>query len=136
MPQIDQTSKIVRLQNPSAFFTKAIAMTAALLCALALGYVSQAESAVRSGDKADYYSKAQGKKKKKLSKLKRGARTNSSTARSARYLAQNDLESDLDSELESEIPDIRNSMLSAIGNIHRSQLLDKKLWDFSRLKKP
>ncbi|MBN8539716.1 MAG: type IV pilus secretin PilQ [Deltaproteobacteria bacterium] len=103
MPQIDQTSKIVRLQNPSAFFTKAIAMIAALLCALALGYVSQAESAVRSADKADYYSKAQGKKKKKLSKLKRGARTNASTARSARYLAQNDLESDLDSELESEM---------------------------------
>lgn len=38
------------------------------------------------------------------------------------------------SELESEIPDIRNSMLSAIGNIHRSQLLDKNLWNFSDLK--
>lgn len=40
------------------------------------------------------------------------------------------------SELESEIPDIRNSMISAIGNIHRSQLLDKNLWDFDGLKKP
>jgi type IV pilus secretin PilQ/predicted competence protein len=101
--QIDQTSKLFPLQNPSALFTKAVAMGTALLCALALGYVSQAESAVRSSDKADYYSKAQTKKKKKLSKLKRGARTNASNSRSTRYLAQNDLESDLDSELESEM---------------------------------
>lgn len=105
MPQIDQTSKTVPLQNPSALFTKVIAMTAALFCAFALGYVSQAESAVRSisSSEADS-SKAQVKKKKrKVSKLKRGSRANASTSRSSRYLAQNDLEGDLESDLEAEL---------------------------------
>jgi len=103
MLQIDQTSKIVPLQSPSALFTKVIAMTAALLCAVALGYVSQAESAVRSVKKSESgYSKAK-VKKKKVSKLKRGSRANASTSRSVRYLAQNDLESDLESDLEAEL---------------------------------
>jgi type IV pilus assembly protein PilQ len=105
MPQIDQIPKTVPSQNPSALFTHVIAMTAALFCALALGYVSQAESAVRSGDKSDFYAKTQTVKKTKLSKHKRGTRSNASTSRSSRYLAQNDLESDLDSELEAEMAD-------------------------------
>jgi tRNA 2-thiocytidine biosynthesis protein TtcA len=37
------------------------------------------------------------------------------------------------SELEKEIPDLRNSMLGAIGNVHSSQLLDRELWDFKNL---
>lgn len=34
-------------------------------------------------------------------------------------------------ELETEIPEIRYSMLTALGNIHVSQLMDKGLWDFN-----
>lgn len=37
-------------------------------------------------------------------------------------------------DLEKEIPQIGNSMLKAMGNVHRSQLLDQKLWDFQNLK--
>ncbi len=36
-------------------------------------------------------------------------------------------------DLEKEIPQIRNSMLTAIGNIHSSQLLDPHHWDFNKL---
>lgn len=38
-------------------------------------------------------------------------------------------------DLEKEIPEIRHSMLSAIGNIHPSQLLDHSLWNFKNLNK-
>jgi tRNA 2-thiocytidine biosynthesis protein TtcA len=38
-------------------------------------------------------------------------------------------------ELEKEIPDIRNSMLASLGNVHRSHLLDSELWNFSDLRK-
>jgi tRNA 2-thiocytidine biosynthesis protein TtcA len=38
-------------------------------------------------------------------------------------------------DLEKEIPDIRHSMLAALGNVHRSQLLDHQLWDFNQLNK-
>jgi tRNA 2-thiocytidine biosynthesis protein TtcA len=38
-------------------------------------------------------------------------------------------------DLEKEIPDIRHSMLGAIGNVHRSQLLDHRLWDFETLQR-
>lgn len=37
-------------------------------------------------------------------------------------------------DLEKEIPQIGNSMLKAMGNVHSSQLLDQKLWDFQDLK--
>lgn len=37
-------------------------------------------------------------------------------------------------ELEKEIPQIGNSMLKAMGNIHESQLMDKSLWDFHQLR--
>lgn len=33
-------------------------------------------------------------------------------------------------DLEKEIPQIGNSMISAMGNVHESQLLDERLWDF------
>lgn len=33
-------------------------------------------------------------------------------------------------DLEKEIPQIGNSMVSALGNVHESQLLDERLWDF------
>ncbi len=36
-------------------------------------------------------------------------------------------------DLEKEIPQIGNSMLKAMGNIHSSQLLDQNLWDFQNL---
>ncbi len=36
-------------------------------------------------------------------------------------------------DLEKEIPEIRYSMLTALGNIHPSQLMDKKLWSFDKL---
>jgi tRNA 2-thiocytidine biosynthesis protein TtcA len=36
-------------------------------------------------------------------------------------------------DLQKEIPDIRNSMLTAMGNIHFSQLMDKELWHFDTL---
>jgi tRNA 2-thiocytidine biosynthesis protein TtcA len=36
-------------------------------------------------------------------------------------------------ELESEIPDLRNSMMGALGNVHKSQLLDHSLWNFEEL---
>ncbi len=39
-------------------------------------------------------------------------------------------------QLEIEIPEIRHSMLAALGNVHNSQMLDKKLWDFSLLERP
>lgn len=38
-------------------------------------------------------------------------------------------------ELEKEIPEIRSSMLAALGNIHSSQLLDSQLWNFNSLNK-
>lgn len=38
-------------------------------------------------------------------------------------------------DLETEIPDIRNSMVGALGNVHRSQLMDADLWNFADLKK-
>lgn len=38
-------------------------------------------------------------------------------------------------DLEKEIPEIGNSMLGALGNVHASQLLDKNLWDFENLNK-
>lgn len=38
------------------------------------------------------------------------------------------------SDLEKEIPQIGNSMLKAMGNVHESQLMDKTLWDFDVLK--
>lgn len=37
-------------------------------------------------------------------------------------------------DLESEIPQIGNSMLKAMSNVHESQLMDKLLWDFDQLK--
>jgi tRNA 2-thiocytidine biosynthesis protein TtcA len=37
-------------------------------------------------------------------------------------------------ELETEIPQIGNSMLKAMSNIHESQLMDHQLWDFVNLK--
>ena len=36
-------------------------------------------------------------------------------------------------DLETEIPQIGNSMLKAMSNVHSSQLLDLKLWDFHQL---
>lgn len=36
-------------------------------------------------------------------------------------------------ELEKDIPQIGNSMLKAMSNVHKSQLLDQNLWDFARL---
>ena len=36
-------------------------------------------------------------------------------------------------KLQAEIPDIHLSMLNAMGNVRRSQLLDRELWDFSNL---
>lgn len=36
-------------------------------------------------------------------------------------------------DLEAEIPEVRHSMLAALGNVHSSQLLDHKLWKFSEL---
>jgi tRNA 2-thiocytidine biosynthesis protein TtcA len=36
-------------------------------------------------------------------------------------------------DLENQIPDIRNSMLTALGNVHSSQLMDKNLWQFENL---
>jgi tRNA 2-thiocytidine biosynthesis protein TtcA len=36
-------------------------------------------------------------------------------------------------DLEVDIPEIRYSMLSALGNIHSSQLMDKSLWNFEQL---
>lgn len=39
------------------------------------------------------------------------------------------------SDLEVEIPDVRNSMLTALGNIHSSQMMDKNLWNFDQLQK-
>lgn len=36
-------------------------------------------------------------------------------------------------DLEKEIPQIGNSMLKAMGNVHSSQLLDQNLWDFQNL---
>lgn len=38
-------------------------------------------------------------------------------------------------ELEKEIPELRHSMLAALGNVHSSQLLDAKLWNFAELSK-
>lgn len=38
-------------------------------------------------------------------------------------------------DLEQEIPGIRHSMLSALGNVHGSQLLDHNLWNFKDLQK-
>ncbi len=37
------------------------------------------------------------------------------------------------SDLEKDIPQIGNSMLKAMGNVHESQLMDKSLWDFDQL---
>ena len=37
-------------------------------------------------------------------------------------------------DLEKEIPQIGNSMLKAMGNVHQSQLLDQSLWDFQNLR--
>lgn len=37
------------------------------------------------------------------------------------------------SDLQKEIPEIRHSMLTALGNIHSSQLMDKNLWSFETL---
>lgn len=35
-------------------------------------------------------------------------------------------------DLETEIPQIGNSILGALGNVHESQLLDERLWDFDQ----
>ena len=32
--------------------------------------------------------------------------------------------------LENEIPEINNSIAGALGNVHKSQLMDKALWNF------
>lgn len=37
-------------------------------------------------------------------------------------------------DLEKEIPQIGNSMLKAMSNVHESQLMDKTLWNFQQLK--
>ena len=37
------------------------------------------------------------------------------------------------SDLEIEIPNIRSSVLSAMGNVKKSQLMDRELWDFINL---
>lgn len=37
-------------------------------------------------------------------------------------------------DLETEIPQIGNSILGALGNVHESQLLDERLWDFDQFK--
>lgn len=36
-------------------------------------------------------------------------------------------------DLQKEIPDLRHSMLTALGNVHSSQLMDKNLWSFESL---
>lgn len=104
--QNEQTAKMFPLQSPSAVYTKIVAMTTALLCAVAFGYVAQAQSSVRSthnDDAKTSHSNASGKKKKQVGKPKRGARSSASTSRSVRYVAQNDLESDLESDLDAEL---------------------------------
>jgi tRNA 2-thiocytidine biosynthesis protein TtcA len=36
-------------------------------------------------------------------------------------------------KLSKDIPDIKFSMLGALGNIHQSQMMDQSLWDFKNL---
>lgn len=46
---------------------------------------------------------------------------------------QRDRMRDLLDQVEKDHPGIRHSMLSALGNVEESQLMDKHLWDFERL---